>query len=127
MLEEDTFVLPESVVIMEYLEERYPEPALLPADPGGAGARAAACAAVRRGARPRLLRLPSRRRQRAARPAAARSTRRAYGFAAIAYLPWILRARDMLGVELPPHVAEWLDEVSERPAVREEIEVLAAL
>jgi hypothetical protein len=50
-----------------------------------------------------------------------------YGFAAIAYLPWILRARDMLGVELPSHVAEWLDEISERPAVREELDVLAAL
>ena len=29
VLEEDTFVLPESEMIMEYLEERYPEPALL--------------------------------------------------------------------------------------------------
>src|SRR6266550_8680467 len=33
VLEEDGgFVLPESAVIMEYLEERFPEPALLPAD-----------------------------------------------------------------------------------------------
>src|SRR4029453_19539745 len=33
VLEEGEFVLPESVVINEYLEERYPEPALWPADP----------------------------------------------------------------------------------------------
>src|SRR6266567_6270520 len=33
VLEEGAWVLPESAVIMEYLEERYPEPALLPADP----------------------------------------------------------------------------------------------
>src|ERR671911_614198 len=33
MLEEGDFVLPESRVIMEYLEERYTEPPLLPSQP----------------------------------------------------------------------------------------------
>ena len=45
VIEEDAFVLPESEVIMEYLEERYPEPALLPADPA---ARALAALQVHR-------------------------------------------------------------------------------
>ena len=126
VLEEDTLILPESVVIMEYLEERYPEPALLPADPAARGLERLRVLrfdeelsrdyyAFRRGDDNALL----------DRLGAFEPPR--YGFAAIAYLPWILRARDMLGVELPPHVGEWLDEVSERPAVREEIGVLAAL
>src|SRR5205085_6317868 len=33
VIEEDGWALPESAVIMEFLEERYPEPPLLPADP----------------------------------------------------------------------------------------------
>jgi len=126
VLEEDTFVLAESVVIMEYLEERYPEPALLPADPAARGLERLRVLrfdeelgrdyyAFRRGDENALL----------DRLGAFDPPR--YGFAAIAYLPWILRGRDMLGVELPLHVAEWLAEVSERPAVREEIDVLAAL
>jgi len=126
VLEEDTLILPESVVIMEYLEERYPEPALLPADPAARGLERLRVLrfddelgrdyyAFRRGDDNALVD-----RLRALDPTP-------YGFAAIAYLPWILRARDMLGVELPAHLDEWLAEVSERSAVREELAVLAVL
>ena len=45
---DDGFVLPESAVIMEYLEERYPSPALLPADARRAGASAARRVPLRR-------------------------------------------------------------------------------
>ena len=41
VLESDGWALPESVVINEFLEERYPEPPLLPADPDGARRRPA--------------------------------------------------------------------------------------
>ena len=127
VLEEDTFVLPESVVIMEYLEERYPGAGAAAGRSGGsARSSGCGCSASTRSSAVTTTR-----------SAAVTTTRLLdrlrgfdpppYGFAAIAYLPWILRARDMLGVELPPHVADWLDEVSERPAVREEIEVVAAL
>ena len=126
VLEEDTLVLPESVVIMEYLEERYPEPALLPADP-----------AARALERLRVLRFDDElgRDYYAFRLGDENELEArlegfdppAWGLAAIAYLPWILRARDLLGVELPEHVAEWLGSLSERPAVREELDVLAAL
>ena len=126
VLEEDTFVLPESVVIMEYLEERYPEPALLPADPATRALERLRVLrfddelgrdyyAFRRGDDNVLLE-----RLQAFDPPP-------YGFAAIAYLPWILRTRDLLGVELPAHLDAWLAEVSERPVVREELAVLAAL
>ena len=126
VLEEDTFVLPESVVIMEYLEERYPEPALLPADPAQRAIERLRVFrfddelgddyyAFRRGDENALVE-----RLRAFEPTE-------YGFAAIAYLPWLIRARDMLAVELPPRLDAWLAELAERPAVREELDVVAAL
>ncbi len=44
-------------------------------------------------------------------------------------MPWLLRARDALGVPLEPYPAleEWLARLAERPAVAEEAGVVAAL
>jgi len=128
VLEEDTLVLPESVVIMEYLDERYPEPALLPLDPAARALErwhvhrfGAALGndyyAFRRGEPnelpQRLQELPV--------------DELAWGFAAVAYLPWVVRARDMLGLELPPHVDDWVRVCSERESVRAELDLVAAL
>jgi glutathione S-transferase len=139
VLEEDEgFVLPESRVIMEYLEERYPEPALLPADP-----------AERALVRLRFERFsdlsgpyydalrgraPDERLRAAlallgadleAYPYLSGST---YGLADIGFLPWILRAETRLGIDLAdlPTLAAWRDRLAERPAVAAEIELVAA-
>jgi glutathione S-transferase len=126
VVEEDTLVLPESEVIMEYLEERYPEPALLPSDPAQRALERLRIDrfddelgddyyAFRRGEENALVE----RLQRFDPPS--------YGLAAIAYVPWIIRTRDMLDLELPAHVDEWLAQLAERPAVRGELDVVAAL
>ena len=49
--------------------------------------------------------------------------------AAIALVPWVLRARDMLGVTLGgyPSLGAWLERVEDRPSVAEEAGVVAAL
>jgi glutathione S-transferase len=140
VIEEDGWVLPESVVIMEYLEERYPEPALLAADPADrALARlrifrqdevTSPYYALRRGdddARARLDRQLAR--LDALLTATAWLGGREYGLADIAFVPWILRARDMLGVSLDGHpaVQDWLARLEERPAVAAESALVAAL
>jgi len=48
-------------------------------------------------------------------------------FADIAYLPWVIRARDMLGVTLPQRIADWLGELERRPSVAAEVEVVRGL
>jgi glutathione S-transferase len=140
ILEEDAFVLPESAVIDEYLEERYPEPALWPADPAELALGrllvfrfeelSKPYYALRRGedgARERLDRaLASLDALLEAQPFL---SGREYGLADIAYVPWILRARDRMGVELQrfPALAGWVERLAERPAVAAELDVVASL
>jgi glutathione S-transferase len=140
VVEEDAWVLPESAVIMEYLEERYPEPRLLAEDPAE---RALARLwifrhddftrpyyALRRdedGAADRfdaeLAKLDA---ALASRPWLGGTE---FGLADIAYVPWVLRARDMLGVSLDPFpsVVSWLAQLVERPSIAMEVDVVAAL
>ena len=56
-------------------------------------------------------------------------TGEAFGLADIAYVPWVIRAREMLGVSLEPypHVDAWLGTLAERPSVAAEIALVAAL
>ena len=125
---------------MEFLEERYPDPPLLPPDPadraavrllvfrdreltdpyyafrrGEDGAREELDAALGRldaalGERPFLGGTE-------------------YGLADIAYVPWLLRARDMLGVDLDGFrsLSDWLARLEEHPAIAAEAGIVAAL
>ena len=139
VLEEDGgLVLPESPVIMEYLEERFPEPALWPADPAdrALGRLWLDRFDIRLGSEYYALRRgePSRLDEKlreidAALEAQPYLSGREYGLADIGYVPWILRAGSNLGVELEPYTAlsAWLERLSERPAIAAELELTAAL
>ncbi len=141
VLEEDGWLLPESAVVNEYLEERYPEPPLLPADPG---ARAAA--------RLLVIRIDDslgdayyafRRNEPGAGEWLADSLRgldallgtppfltpEGFGLADVSYLPWLLRLRDLLGVTLEPYpdLVRWVERCAERPSVAAEIQTVTSL
>ena len=124
-------------MIMEYLEERYPEPALLAADPAD---RALARLwifrhddftrpyyALRRGEDGAAARFDAElgEARRRARRSGRGSAGAEYGLADIAYVPWVLRARDMLGVPLdgfPALVGVARPPRSSGPRSREEVE-----
>lgn len=138
VLEEGDFLLPESAVINEYLDGRYPEPPLWPAeleqqafarllvfrfdevskpyyalrreDEGAAEAFDSALARLDAmfEERPYL-------------------TGREFGLADIAYVPWILRARDRMDVDIArfPALGSWVERLETRPSIAAEVELVA--
>lgn len=138
VLEEDGWLLPESEVIDEFLNERHPEPPLWPADPGErAAARllvlrfdafSDAYYAFRRGEEGAGERFD----QELATldgllAGTPYLTGRAFGLADVAYLPWVIRARDLMGIALAPELAAWVERCCERPSVAAEVQVVASL
>jgi glutathione S-transferase len=139
VLEEDTFVLPESAVINEYLEERYPEPALWPADREERGLARLLVFRFDELSKPYYrLRREEEGAGEALDAALARVdalleerpylTGQEFGLADIAYVPWILRARDRMGVDIGRFraLAAWVDRLEERPSIAAEVELVAA-
>ena len=140
VLEEDTFVLAESAVIDEYLEERYPEPALWPADPGERALGrllvfrfdelSRPYYALRRGEEGAAARLDEQLEQLdVLLQSRSYLSGRQFGLADIAYVPWILRARDRMDVDLARFetLTAWVARLEERPSVAAELDVVAAL
>ena len=138
VLEDEGLVLPESLAIMEYLEERWPEPALLPADPGDRALvrvwysrfddLSGAYYDARRGedldAPARLdAELDKLDRPLFEQPYLAGA---AYSLADIAYVPWILRIETLLNVDVRRReaLAGWLARLEERPSIAQELELL---
>jgi glutathione S-transferase len=140
VLEEDTFVLAESAVIDEYLEDRYPDPPLWPADPAERALGrllvfrfdelSKPYYALRRGDDDARERLDA---ALATLGAVLQEQRflsgREFGLADAAYVPWILRARDRMDVDLGrfPALAEWVRRLAERRSIAAELDVVASL
>lgn len=140
VLESADWALPESAVINEYLEERYPEPPLLPVDPVE---RAAARLLIFRHDDFTDPYYALRRKEPGAEVAFAGElaaldaclvvapylSGAEFGLADVSYLPWVIRARDLLGVSLDPYpsLAGWLARLAERRSVRAELKVVASL
>ena len=140
VLEEDTFVLAESAVIDEYLDDRYPDPPLWPADPADRALGrllvfrfdqlSKPYYAVRRGEDDARERLDA---ALATLDAVLQQqlflSGREFGLADVAYVPWILRARDRMDVDLGrfPALAEWVGLLEQRSSIAAELDVVASL
>ena len=140
VLEEDTFVLAESAVIDEYLDERYPEPSLWPADPAERALGrmlvfrfdelSKPYYALRRGDDGAHERLDT---ALATLETVLQGQRflsgREFGLADVAYVPWVLRARDRMDVDIEPFPAlsEWVGRLEQRPSIAVELDLVASL
>jgi stringent starvation protein A len=140
VLEEDTFVLAESAVIDEYLEERYPEPPLWPPDPGERALGrllvfrfdelSRAYYALRRGEEGAAARLDT---ELATLDGLLQGqaflSGREFGLADASYVPWILRARDRMDVDLDRFEAlsAWVSRLEQRASIAAELDVVASL
>ena len=140
VLEEDTFVLAESAVIDEYLDDRYPDPPLWPTDPAERALGRLLVFRFDELSKPyyALRRDDDGARERFDSALAALDavlqgqqflTGREFGLADIAYAPWILRARDRMEVDLGrfPALAEWVARLEQRPSIAAELDVVASL
>jgi glutathione S-transferase len=139
VLEEDTFVLAESAVIDEYLDDRYPDPPLWPADPAERALGrmlvfrfdqlSKPYYALRRGDDGAGERLDA---ALGELDAVLQERRflsgREFGLADVAYVPWILRARDRMDVDLErfPALSEWVKRLEQRPSIAAELDVVAS-
>ena len=140
VLEEDTFVLAESAVIDEYLDERYPEPSLWPADPAERALGRMLVFRFDELSKPyyALRRGDDGARERLDTALATLETvlqgqkflsGREFGLADVAYVPWVLRARDRMDVDIEPFPAlsEWVGRLEQRPSIAVELDLVASL
>lgn len=137
VLEEDDFILPESRVIMEYLEERYPDPPFLPSD---LAERARMRLSLERfdafsgpyyrvvfdGGRVEELEAALAKLDEAL-GAGAYLGGSEYSLVDIAYVPWIIRTeRARIDLGTFTNLSDWLDRLSKRPAIATELEHASA-
>jgi RNA polymerase-associated protein len=141
VLDDDGLVLPESRVIMEYLEDRFPDPPLLPDDSTG---RARVRLLIERFGETIGDAYYALRRDRSSQSAGDALDEALegldqllaqqpylsgphYGLADCAYVPWLLRAEASLSVDVRARsgLQGWLGRLEERPAVAAELSLLA--